>query len=110
VPGHPEEQSSYRGELGGILAGIVFANKVCNENNIKEGKCIMGCDNKGALSASFGWKTPNPNWVCFDLVGMIRYHLRLSPIQWEPIHIKGHQDDGKNFKDLSLESQANVIL
>ena len=53
VPGHAEEQSSYRGELlGGILAGIVFANKVCNENNIKEGKCTMGCDNKGALAAT----------------------------------------------------------
>ena len=40
---------------------------------------------------------------------MIRYHLLTSPIQWELQHIKGHQDDAKNFKDLTLESQANVI-
>ena len=39
VPGHPQEQSSYRGELGGILAGIVFANKACEAHNIKDGKC-----------------------------------------------------------------------
>jgi hypothetical protein len=109
VPGHAKEQSSYRGELGGILAGVVFANKVCEDNNITEGKCTMGCDNMGALSASFGWRTPNPNWVCFDLVGMIRYHIRKSPIQWESQHIKGHQDDAKNFKELTLEAQANVI-
>jgi hypothetical protein len=104
------EQSSYRGELGGILAGIVYANTVCKSNNITEGKCIMGCDNMGALSASFGWRTPNPNWICFDLVGMIRYHnIRSSPIQWESKHIKGHQDDEKIFNDLTDESQANVI-
>ena len=109
VPGHPSEQSSYRGELGGILAGIVYTNKKCEENNITEGKCIFGCDNKGALAASFGWKTPNPNWVCFDIVSMIRYHLRSSNIKWEGKHIKGHQDNGIKFSELSVEAQANVI-
>ena len=109
VPGHAKEQSSYRGELGGILAAIVYTNKKCKQNNITEGKCTLGCDNKGALSASFGWKTPNPNWVCFDLVSMIRYHLRDSNIQWVGKHIKGHQDDSKHFEQLSEESQANVI-
>ena len=109
VPGHAREQSSYRGELGGILAGIVYANSACKSNNITEGKCIMGCDNMGALSASFGWRTPNPNWVCFDLVSMIRYHIRSSPIQWVSKHIKGHQDDENSFPELTEESQANVI-
>ena len=109
VPGHPDEQSSYRGELGGILAGIVYTNRKCEENNITSGKCVFGCDNKGALAASFGWKTPNPNWVCFDLVSMIRYHLRSSNIKWEGKHIKGHQDDREKFEQLSTESQANVI-
>ena len=100
VPGHAKEQSSYRGELGGILTAIVYTNKQCKENNITEGKCIMGCDNKGALAASFGWKTPNPNWVCFDIVSMIRYHLRDSTIQWAGKHIKGHQDDADQFEQL----------
>ena len=107
VPGQKaEEQSSYG---RGILAGIVFANKVCKDDKITEGKCTMGCDNQEALAASFDWKSPNPNWVCFDLVGMIRYHLRTSPIQWESKHIKGHRDDAKKIKDLTTESQANVI-
>ena len=106
---HPKEQSSYRGELGGILPGIVYTNRKCKENSITCGKVVFGCDSKGALAASFGWKTPNPNWVCFDLVSMIRYHLRSSNIQWEGKHIKGHQDDRKKFEHLSIESQANVI-
>jgi hypothetical protein len=109
VPGHAKEQSSYRGELGGILTAIVYTNKKCKENNITEGKCIMGCDNKGALAASFGWKTPNPNWVCFDIVSMIRYHIRDSPIHWKGQHIKGHQDDSDQFEKLTEEAQANVI-
>jgi hypothetical protein len=39
------KNKAHRGELGGILAGIVFANKVCKNYNITEGKCTMGCDN-----------------------------------------------------------------
>ena len=78
---HPKEQSSYRGELGGILPGIVYTNRKCKENSITCGKVVFGCDSKGALAASFGWKTPNPNWVCFDLVSMIRCHLRESNLK-----------------------------
>jgi len=47
-----DEQNSYRGELGGILAS--YTNDVCKRHDITTGKCIMGCDNTGALSAIFG--------------------------------------------------------
>jgi len=54
APGHKDEQNLYRGELGGILASVVYTNDVCKRHDITTGKCIMGCDNTGALSAIFG--------------------------------------------------------
>ena len=79
VPDQPIDQSSYRGELGGILAALTYTNKMCREAQT-EGTCTLACDIKGALAASFGWKTPNPNWKSFDIVSMIRYQLRNSAI------------------------------
>jgi hypothetical protein len=108
IPGEPDDQSSYRGELGGILASIVYTNSVCKKHNITAGKCKMYCDNKGALSASFGWKTPNPRWSCYDIVSLIRLQLAISPIKWEGIHIKGHQDDHTAYDDLDYIAQGNV--
>ena len=42
---------------------------------------------------------------------MIRFHLRISHIEWEGKEkIKGHQDDSKKDEDLlSQEAQAKVI-
>ena len=108
VPGHPIDQSSYRGELGGILSTIAYTNELCKRTGT-EGTCTLACDNIGALSASFGWKTPNPNWKSFDIVSMIRHQLRISSIQWNHRHVKGHQDDQDKFLDLDAASQANVI-
>ena len=84
VPGEPEDQSSYRGELGSILAGIVYTNEILKEQDITSGKCFFLCDSKGALDASFGWRTPNSTWTCYDIVSMIRFHIRQSNIKWVP--------------------------
>ena len=69
----------------------------------------MGLDNKGAIAAAFGWKRPNPRWSCYDIVSMIRYHIKNSPIKWTCKHVKGHQDSKMKFEDLDEWGQANVI-
>ena len=102
VPGHRDEQSSYRGELGGILSGLAYANKIFQQSGTTSGEHVFGCDKKGALDTSFGWKTPNPNWTCFDLlVSEIWHQLRLSPVTWKKKHIRGHQEDNTTFEQLS---------
>ena len=108
IPGEWQDQSSYRGELGGIYTSIKYTNRICAEHHITNGKCTMYCDNKGALSASFGWKKPNPRWACYDLVSLIRLELRKSTIKWEGVHIKGHQDDHTDYDDLDYIAQGNV--
>jgi len=52
IPGNKKDHSSYRGELGGILAGVVYTNELCKKHQVMTGKCICGCDNIGALSAT----------------------------------------------------------
>ena len=59
VPGPSKEQSSYRGELGGIQAGIAITNSLFKKYNITKGQCRFACDNKGAIAASFGWNRPH---------------------------------------------------
>ena len=108
IPGHKNDQSSYRAELGGILASIVFTNKIAKKFDIQEGKCTMICDNKGALDSSFGFRQINPRWQCFDLLCMIRFHIANSPIKWKHKHVKGHQDRTTSYEDLDDISQANV--
>ena len=110
IPGHRDEQSSYRGELGGILTGISIANSLLTKEGITSGECTFCCDNKGALDASFGWKNPNPTWTCYDLVSAIRHQLHTSPIAWSHQHIHGHQDKDQHFDELSAVAQANVLV
>ena len=108
VPGEKEDQNSYRSELAGILSSIIYTNEVCKRFSIQDGLCTHYCDNKGALSASFGWKRPNPRWASYDLVSLIRFHVQISPIQWKGVHVKGHQDDDVPYEDLDNVSQGNI--
>lgn len=109
VPCSVSDSNSYRGELAGLLGAITLVNTLCHQHNITGGLCTIYCDNKGALAASFGSKRPVPRWSSYDLVSMIHYQLQLSPIQWRPQHIRGHQDTSNPFRDLSLAAQGNVL-
>lgn len=108
IPGNKKDQSSYRGELGGILAAITYTNKIAKEKRITRGKCVAVCDNKGAVQAVFGGREINPRWKCFDLLTLIRYQIEISPIRWEGKHVKGHQDDETPYDELPILAQANV--
>ena len=87
----------------------MFTNRAMENSEFVTVECEFLCDNICALEASFGWKPPTPNWTHFDLVSMIRYHLRRSPIRWTYRHIKGHQDRTTNFQHLTEAAQANII-
>lgn len=110
VPGNNIDGSSYRGELAGILAVIIRTNLLCKKHDVHGGQCTIWVDNKGAGIAAFGHKRPTSNWKCYDLVSMIRHHIQLSSITWLWNHIKSHQDEGNNFRELSAEAQGNIIV
>jgi hypothetical protein len=110
VQGENEDQNSYRAELGGILAAILYTTEVCQTHNITRGECTLVCDNKGALFAAFGHKRPTPRWASYDIVRQIRTALRVSPIVWRHKHIKGHQDTNQRFENLHPMIQGNVLV
>ena len=44
----------------------------------------------------------------FDLIQAILHARKASPIEWKFIHIKGHQDDIKEYRDLTRWEQLNI--
>ena len=52
--------------------------------------------------------TKYPRWASYDLVGMIRHQLAISPIEWEGEFVKGHQD--KKVEKQKLEEWAKNVL
>eukprot|EP00957_Ditylum_brightwellii_P114217 8708032-Ditylum_brightwellii.AAC.1 len=47
----------------------------------------------------------NPDW---DIIAQIFDTLELMDIKAEFKHMKGHQDDVKNYKELELPAQLNI--
>ena len=110
VHGHKLEVDVYRAEITGILASINFTNETCKKYGISEGTCRLYCDNKGAISATFGHKRPTPRWASYDLIRQIKQAIMTSPIKWQGIHVLGHQDKDLEFKLLDLVAQGNVLV
>ena len=86
----------------------MYINHICKENEITKGTYLLVCNNKGPLSASFGWMEPMTKWSNYELLILIRYHLRKSPVMWSYKHVKGHQDNNKCFEELTPIEKANA--
>jgi hypothetical protein len=66
VPGHPDDQSTYRSELAGLIVLLVIL--LCSWSGILSGAIEIGCDGLSALSKSFdSWhlEPANPH---FDML------------------------------------------
>jgi len=53
VPGRIEDQSAYRGELGGILGSLVTMKILCKQFGVTHGTVTIGVDCEGALTCYF---------------------------------------------------------
>ena len=93
TPGSDEDQSSFRSELCGILANVIMVNAIAKTHGIEGGTVKLGCDNESALWMSFGRDAVQTGDSSFDLIKVIKHELEQSPITWEYMHVKGHQDD-----------------
>jgi hypothetical protein len=81
--GHPALLSSYRSELGGILAALYIIHRICEYYLLSQGAAILYCDNKGAVHKAF---TTNPKGITpylttdYDLLGIIHSLVSILPI------------------------------
>jgi len=113
IPGYRKEQTPYRAELGGILGGILYTNKLCNKRNIGQqtGHCKLAFDCKGgvdAVTAISNGTIVNSTWSSYDILILIKHQLDISWIKWTMHHVGGHMDEEKDWKDLDIWEQTNV--
>lgn len=103
--------SSYRLELGGILAALYIISRVCEYYNIDLGETTLFCDNKGAITKSF---RPSPGITPFlttdyDLLFLIHKTVQALPItiigQW----VKGHYTGSKRELQHDLYEVADDL-
>jgi hypothetical protein len=108
-PGSADAQCSHRSELAGILAVITNVNRLCKRFNILNGGLTIGCDGVGAIRSICNPYIYRSQHKHFDIVTSIKRTIAASPLHWQFIHIKGHQDDYTHFDDLSRVAQLNVL-
>ena len=109
VPGDLSAQGSYRSELVGLYGLTLAIRAICKIYSVTSGSLVVRCDGQEALARAFG-TFPLGLVNHRDLIEAIRELCRQSPLQWIPLHIKGHQDDSVAYKDLDRASQLNVDM
>ena len=113
TPGRPQDQSAYRSELIGILAGVMVVSWL--RDNYPTGflstfrpTVTVACDGEAALSNAFDTWTLRPKQKQFDLLSAIRTLIRTTKVSWQPQHVKGHQDDHRRLSQLDWWELRNV--
>lgn len=110
VPGEKDTQCSHRSELAGLLGSIVHINHLCSAHDIHQGTVQLGCDGLNAIQViESTYEVCKSNRRHFDIIQAITDAIKDSPLTWEFHHVKAHQDDTKDFEDLSFHEQLNVI-
>ena len=110
TPGSKKSQCSHRSEMWGILGIIMTANAFCRTYNIRDGSIVAKCDGEGTIKV-LQWLHPitKNSRQHFDLILSIKRAIDASPLQWEFIHLEGHQDEHTSYSQLDRWAQLNVL-
>ncbi|CAJ1966331.1 unnamed protein product, partial [Cylindrotheca closterium] len=111
TPGLPQDQSAYRSELIGLLAGIMVVDWLLHQwapTLQSKPRIRIACDGFSALLNTFSANRVTPQQAQFDLVSSLREALAHSKASWEPSHVYGHLDHATPFLSLSWWSKRNV--
>jgi hypothetical protein len=102
VQGPPTANSVYHGELSGILGILTLANLLCvHAAGIKSGGVTLSCDGLLTLQQAFYEGSAVVTRPDFDLIHTIRHFLHVSQIKWTSWHVRGHQEDFKEWAELT---------
>ena len=91
--GHPNRTSSYRAELGGLIAILYIIHRICSHYKVDSGRAKYFCDNKGVLKNVFTTSTPTISQFLntdHDLVLIAQRLLGLLPVTIVAEWVKGH--------------------
>lgn len=101
--------NAYRSELQGMHTMLLAIHVVCLVHGITDGAARLGCDNETTVFlAQLDSTRVTYVHAHIDLIRAIRKLKSILPVQLTIEHVKGHQDDNKNFGELDRMSQLNV--
>ncbi|CAJ1934649.1 unnamed protein product, partial [Cylindrotheca closterium] len=111
TPGLPQDQSAYRSELIGLLAGIMAVDWLLQQwfpaLSQRPGVQIA-CDGLSAIEMAFEDRPLSPTDAQFDLISSIREAISQSPVSWSPRHVYGHLDKSNLFDELTWWERKNL--
>ncbi|CAJ1946478.1 unnamed protein product [Cylindrotheca closterium] len=108
TPGKREDQSAYRSELIGLLAGILVASWLrLRLQSLAKPRVCVACDGSAALRQAFSTWPLSPIAPHFDLLSSICEALRVSNISWAEQHVGGHADQTKTWRQMSWWKRRN---
>jgi hypothetical protein len=110
--GHPTSMSSYRTELGGIVATLYIIYRICEYYEITTGEAKLYCDNKGALAHSFKPITPGLSPFLspsYNLVLLAKQLVSRIPITIIGEWVKGHYTGKDRNPQHDLNDKADQI-
>ena len=110
-PGPMHIQSAYRSELLGLLANLEMINILSKKFDITSEGCTIACNSlsalKKALDKERNWRTSKQ--LHADILSATTSILQEYPIEFSPMHVKGHQDEVLPYNMLTRPAQLNVI-
>jgi len=92
VPGPVKEGDSLRCKLAGSYSAVLCVNAICLQHNVTQGSIMVACDNINSLRPFKPEYLPNPRDANLDLMQAVWASVQQSPIDWNPVHLHGHQD------------------
>ncbi|CAJ1934778.1 unnamed protein product [Cylindrotheca closterium] len=108
TPGKREDQSAYRSEPIGLLAGTLVASWLhLRLQSLAKPRVCVACDGIAALCQAFSTWPLSPTAPHFDLLSSIREALRVSNISWAEQHVGGHADRTKTWRQMSWWERRN---
>jgi hypothetical protein len=110
VQGPSTANSAYRSELSGILGILTLANLLCIHDGLHSGGVTLACDGLSALQQAFYDGPAVVTRPDFDLIHTIRHYLRVSQLKWTSQHVRGHQEDFKEWAELTWWEKQNVRM
>jgi hypothetical protein len=84
-------------------------NSLCEIQGITQGAITAKCDGEGTIKiVQHLHAIIKNNRKHFDLIQALAEAIKISPIQWQFEHLKGHQDKYISYSQLDRWAQLNV--
>ena len=104
-------QNLCRSELIGLYYTLLHLLSLCTQHDITNGKVTLHCDGLSALQ-KINYQTNEMYSIGenFDIINALIAVKHKLPLEIQYEHVKGHQDKGTAYHNLSRIAQLNVLV